>query len=116
MSNNSEKGKEPKLEVFLSRSVLLDAAGMAQCFEEGAPTVEARERLEKIRKELAKNFLTDVITECRSPAYVSDRIDEGHIALITKLVDSVTSEVGRALVGLTVLQLCVKSISAEQKH
>ena len=31
-----------------------------------------------------------------------------------KLIESVTSEVGRALVGLTILQLCIKSIEPEQ--
>ncbi|OQX14013.1 MAG: hypothetical protein BWK73_10625 [Thiothrix lacustris] len=42
------------------------------------------------------------------------KLDEQYQALLTKLADSVTSEVGRALVDLTVLQLTIKAISPEQ--
>lgn len=38
----------------------------------------------------------------------------GHEKVLTELVDSVTSEVGRAVVGLTFIQLAIKAICPEQ--
>ena len=41
-------------------------------------------------------------------------IDDKNMGLVKDLVESVTSEVGRALIGITVMQLCIKSICPEQ--
>ena len=41
-------------------------------------------------------------------------LNQTHKYILDRLVQSVTSEVGRALVGLSILQLCVKAIEPEQ--
>lgn len=103
----------PRLEVYLNRSVLVQDEGR-QTFKEGHPTGSAERRLAKIRKAFEKGFLDKLAGDCRSPDIEIGTIDEEAVQLLTQLVDSVTSEVGRAIVGLTVLQLAIKSICPEQ--
>ncbi len=103
----------PRLEVYLNRSVLVQGEGR-QTFKEGHPTSSAERRLAKIRKAFEKGFLDKLVGDCRSPDIEIGTIDEEAVQLLTQLVDSVTSEVGRAIVGLTVLQLAIKSICPEQ--
>lgn len=103
----------PRLEVYLNRSVLVQDEGR-QTFKEGQPTGSAERRLAKIRKAFEKGFLDKLVGDCRSPDIKIGTIDEEAVQLLTRLVDSVTSEVGRAIVGLTVLQLAIKSICPEQ--
>lgn len=103
----------PRLEVYLNRSVLVQDEGR-QTFKEGQPTNSAERRLAKIRKAFEKGFLDKLVSDCRAPDVEIGAIDEKSVQLLTQLVDSVTSEVGRAIVGLTVLQLAIKSICPDQ--
>ena len=103
----------PRLEIYLNHSVLVQAEGK-QRFEEGQPTNEAEQRLAKIRSALESGYLDKLVSECRSPDIKIDPLDEKAVQLLTQLVDSVTSEVGRGIVGLTVLQLAIKAICPEQ--
>ena len=114
MANEQKPEDKPRLEVYLRRSVLVHEDGDIHQFDEGNPTTTAKQRLEKIKHELREGFLTKIISACKEPGYAVDPLDEKHLELLTGLVDSVTSEVGRAIVGLTVLQLCVKAITPEQ--
>jgi hypothetical protein len=114
MAKKDEQEK-PRLEVYLQRSVLVQADGQSQEFREGLPTPRSQARLEKIRTALKKDFLVQIIEECRhNPAAAGEGIEPTILGTLTRLVDSVTSEVGRALVGLTVLQLTIKAIEPEQ--
>lgn len=112
----SEKKQKdvPRLEVYQQRSVLIYEDGDSIQFDEGKPTATAKHRLERIKQELSAGFLTNIISACKQPGYTSDTLDAKHLKLLSGLVDSVTSEVGRAIVGLTVLQFTVKAITPEQ--
>lgn len=103
----------PRLEVYLSHSVLVQEEGR-QTFKEGQLTTAAAKRLAKIRKALENGFLDKLAGDCQSPDIKIDGLDEESLRHLTQLVDSVTSEVGRAIVGLTVLQLAIKSICPDQ--
>ncbi len=103
----------PRLEVYLDCSVLVQDEG-SQTFKEGHPTVDAERRLAKIRSAFESGFLDKLVEDCRSPDIATGTIDEEAVQLLTQLVDSVTSEVGRAIVGLAVLQLAIKAICPEQ--
>jgi hypothetical protein len=103
----------PRLEVYLSHSVLVQEEGR-QTFKEGQLTTAAAKRLVKIRKALENGFLDKLVGDCRSPNIKIEGLDEEALRHLTQLVDSVTSEVGRAIVGLTVLQLAIKSICPDQ--
>jgi len=110
----SEKKELPRLEVYLKHSVLVSSIGTEEEFREGGPNSAAKKRLATIKDELGKGFLDKLIIECSRPDFSVSLISPEATSLLTKLVDSVTSEVGRALVGLMVIQLSVKAISPKQ--
>ncbi|HEX3720652.1 MAG TPA: hypothetical protein VH595_22100 [Verrucomicrobiae bacterium] len=106
--------KTPRLEVYLTQSVLFNCDKDPECFDEGNPSADAKLRLKRIKDGLEGGYLKKIIEASQSPTAGVDSLDLRHAELLSKLVDSVTSEVGRALVGLTVLQLCVKALVPEQ--
>ncbi|MFN6464151.1 MAG: hypothetical protein RMZ41_020380 [Nostoc sp. DedVER02] len=90
--------------------------GTIQYFQEGGMSQAAKIRYKKIAAELSGGYLERQILFCRD---FSSNLDfllliPAHKYLLDRLVQSVTSEVGRALVGLSILQLCVKAIDAQQ--
>ena len=105
---------QPRLEVYLNRSVLVERDGDERLFLEGTPTPEAKARLEKIKSELAGGFLKNTVTHCIDPTASMPVLKPAHEKILKDLVSSVTSEVGRAIIGLTILQLCVKAITPQQ--
>ena len=110
----AKKKIEPVLHVFEDKSVLYDSKGNASEFKEGKLSEEAKKRLAFIRGELGKGYLENLIGEAKKPDVIIEGLSKEQILTIEKLVVSVTSEVGRAIVGLSVLQLTIKSISSEQ--
>ncbi|MDH6059402.1 hypothetical protein NWP17_02945 [Chrysosporum bergii ANA360D] len=107
---------ELHLRVYANRSELILPDGTVQVFDEGGMSQAAKARYKKITGELANGYLETQILACRDD---SEHLDFSELTpvnkhLLDRLVQSVTSEVGRALVGLTILQLCVKSIEPEQ--
>ena len=107
--------KELCLKVFEDRSELI-SADKREVFLEGAPSTEAKERYKKIATALAEGHLEKVISRCvAEPQSLSiDKLDSAQTDLLDSLVAAMTSEQGRALIGLTVMQLCIKSIEPEQ--
>lgn len=107
---------ELHLRVFHNRSELVLADGTKQIFPEGAMNEAAKQRHQKIITELSNNYLEKQIIYCRDNADKIDflQINQNYIDKLKNLVDSVTSEVGRALIGLTVMQLSIKAIEPAQ--
>ena len=105
---------EPYLQVFRDRSILVYETGESQTFDEGKLSKAAQARLKQARKVLEAGFLPNLINECRKPDVQLDDLPSEHLNLLKTMVDSVTSEVGRAIIGLTVMQLCIKCIVPEQ--
>ncbi len=101
------------LKVFYNRSILLEEDGTETIFQEGKNSVEAVSRNRLIRDHLENGFLEKRIAACRKGKVINP-IDPIHTALLDRLVHSITSEVGRALIGLTILQCCIKAIAPEQ--
>lgn len=114
MPDEKKKSDVPRLEIYLNHSLLVQEDGKKEDFREGEPTEEAKRRLERVRKAFEEGFLARVVENCKHPDFKVDPLDPRIIALLERLVDSVTSEVGRAIVGLTVLQLAIKAIVPEQ--
>lgn len=109
-----DKKVSPRLEVYLKHSILVALDGTEEEFKEGNPSSSARQRLDTIRKTLADGFLDKIVEECSRPGFAVSPLGREATSLLTELVDSVTSEVGRAIVGLVVLQLTIKAICPEQ--
>jgi hypothetical protein len=107
---------EIHLRVYLNRSELILPDGTVQSFPEGGMNQATKIRYRKIAQELSNSYLEKQILYCRDQSSNIDfsQLTQAQRYLFDKLVQSITSEVGRALVGLTILQLCVKSIEPEQ--
>ncbi|MEH2326632.1 MAG: hypothetical protein V7K32_24330 [Nostoc sp.] len=107
---------ELHLRVYTNRSELVLPDGTIQYFQEGGMNQAAKIRYKKIAVELSTGYLERQILFCRDYSSNLDFLvlNQAHKYLLDRLVQSVTSEVGRALVGLSILQLCVKAIEPEQ--
>lgn len=107
---------ELHLRVYINRSELVLPDGTIQYFQEGGMSQAAKTRYKKIAVELSTGYLERQILFCRDYSSNLDflALNQVHKYLLDRLVQSVTSEVGRALVGLSILQLCVKAIEPNQ--
>ncbi len=105
---------EPVLHIYSDRSILVNEEGVEYRYDEGRTSDEAKKRLAKIKEALENGFLEKTIEECQNPEVKIENVTEEQVEVIESLVNSVTSEVGRAIVGLTILQLTVKSILPTQ--
>lgn len=108
------KKYEPVLYIYSDRSILVNEDGVEYRYDEGQTSDEAKKRLATIKDALEKGFLEKIIEECRNPEVKIEKLSKEQVEVIESLVNSVTSEVGRAIVGLTILQLTVKSILPKQ--
>ncbi len=87
-----------------------------ETFHEGLLSNEAKKRIKSIKEAFGNGFLDQLIASLidgKASADV-DKISSAALESVNGLVDSLTSEVGRALIGLSVMQLCIKSIEPEQ--
>ena len=109
-----KKEKKDYLVIESDKSTLYRDGQDPVIYEEGKLTNEANTRLANIRSELENGYLEKIIKYCKHPQVKINALPEEHMNLIDNLVNSVTSEVGRAIVGLTVLQLTLKSIDPNQ--
>jgi hypothetical protein len=103
------------LKVFVDKSELV-RNGDLSTFYEGDMSEEAKARYRTIEEKLESGYLEDLITSLRENPESGSvyELDVQHKDLIKRMVDSVTSEIGRAIIGLSILQLAVKSIVPEQ--
>ena len=106
-SENTEK----HLAVYEDRYELYQN-GETTIYYVGAQSKAARQRYALIRKRLKEGFLDDEIASI--PTKDFSGLSEENRALLKNMVAGITSEVGRALVGLACLQLAVKCITPEQ--
>ncbi len=91
----------------------MDKEGVKGVFPEGPPNEAALRRLKKIKSELKAGYLGRVIDDCRK-GQVGWDLTPLQERLFNELVSNITSEYGRAVVGLMMLQLCIKCIEPEQ--
>ncbi len=107
---------ELHLRVYRHRSELVRPDGGKDVFLEGAQSAGASVRQKAIVEVLKGGFLEAQIIMCRDQPgqLVSSQLSEAHRQLLDQVVEAVTSEVGRAIVGLLVLQLGIKAIAPQQ--
>lgn len=102
---------EEHLDVYNNRYELHQADGTT-VFYEGFQNTATQARYNTINSTLADGYLEGLIAGLQDCDY-SDLSDENK-RLLKNMVNGITSEAGRALVGLTFLQLTIKSITPEQ--
>lgn len=100
------------LDIYLDRSELHDS-GKKSVFSEGSQSAEASERFMVISQAMAGGFYDKLISD-PDMADEIDKLEKDQSSLIRSLVGEITSEVGRAIVGLTCLQLAIKTICPDQ--
>ena len=102
---------EKHLDVYENRYELhLD--GETTVFYQGFQNREAQERHSRIEAALSGGFLEEKLRSVSSVDFT--QLSEENQLLLRNVVNGITSEVGRALVGLTFLQLTIKSIAPDQ--
>lgn len=107
---------ERHLRVYENRSEYHVSTGEVEVFQEGAISNEAKGRIKLIKDMFGKGFLDDLIVGLKKgkmACNIEKVCPETQIHL-RQLVELVTSEVGRALVGLTVMQLSIKAMVPKQ--
>ena len=104
------------LRVFEDRSEYHSEGSAVETFEEGRITPSAKIRIRNVKQAFEDGFLVNIIQDVTKGTTQPDtgRISQAAQQSISGLVDSLTSEVGRALIGLSIMQLCIKSIEPEQ--
>lgn len=106
-----KKDKSLHLDVYPEYSELY-CNGRKTVFEEGFLSNAARRRYAIVTDALDNGFLEEMYRHCGDTD--TSRLGEEIKKQLQMLVDGVTSEVGRALVGLTFLLITVKSVVPEQ--
>ncbi|MFZ2411340.1 MAG: hypothetical protein WAW23_07205, partial [Candidatus Methanoperedens sp.] len=105
---------ESHLRVYKDRSELIVETGESITYIEGKPNVEAKKRNKKIKEVLDKGWFRNLVIETIDNPSEGIELEDYHRELITNLINAVTSEKGRALIGLSVLQMTIKAIAPEQ--
>jgi len=116
MKYSINENKERCLKVFEDRSEYNSLSGSIQEFKEGKLSKDSKIRIKSIKDAFEDGFLEKIILDLkdRKVKISIDAIKQDLIDNIRILVDSITSEVGRALVALSVMQLSIKSIAPQQ--
>ncbi|MFX0072915.1 MAG: hypothetical protein ACFFAO_17700, partial [Candidatus Hermodarchaeota archaeon] len=112
--------EEKVLKVYETRSEYVNEQGNTQIFEEGGMSKSTLSNYKKIVKKLRDDkYLENLIIELKEKPYIPDEneINDNFstaIEHIKNIVTSITSEKGRAIGGLLVLQLAIRSICPDQ--
>ena len=105
----------PHLRIYEDRSVLYEKNGKRlQVFREGGQSTDAKNRAEKIRKKFSEGFLGLAIKRCREGKAEFDKLSDQPKEILKGIIDAVTSEFGRGIVVLSILQMAIKAIEPDQ--
>ncbi len=107
---------EKHLRVYENRSEYYASSDDVKVFHEGIVSDEAKKRIKRIKESFQNGFLDNLITGLKKGEIVcnAEKVGEDTTNNLRQLVELVTSEVGRALTGLMVMQLSIKTIAPEQ--
>jgi hypothetical protein len=103
------------VELYEDRAVFVDQEGNRTVYREGTQSQAARDRYERIKSRLDDGWFEDFLDTVTDPSTEREIQLPGKIRnLIDEIVDSITSERGRAIAGLTVTQLVIKTLEPDQ--
>lgn len=106
-----KRDKEDHLDIYKDRCEL-HQGGETKIYYEGFQNQETQKRYAHIKAALEAEYLEGKMARLQEVDF--SQLDGKNQGLLRNIVNGVTSEVGRALVGLTFLQLTVKSIAPDQ--
>ena len=99
------------LDVYLDRYEL-HRNDVVTTYYGGFQNAATQQRYEKINTELSNGYLYKIMEKLPDVDFAE--LSEENKVLLRRLVNGITSEVGRALVGVAFLQLTIKSITPDQ--
>ncbi len=105
---------EEHLIVYQDRSKLHMPGLNDHVYQEGPQTADAKRRYQTIRASFEAGFLEDLIVEIKTTPISAPMLPTEILHLLEELVESVSSEKGRAIVALALMQACIKAICPEQ--
>lgn len=108
---NKKNMDNSHLDIYLDRYEL-HQNDVVTTYYEGFQNAATQQRYEKINTELSNGYLHNVMKKL--PDVDFTELSEKNKTLLKRLVNGITSEVGRALVGVAFLQLTIKSIAPDQ--
>lgn len=103
---------EIHIDIFNNRYEFYPKSSTKITFKQGKQSKEARLRFKEISDTLKADYLKNRLSRINLENF--SKLEDSEKNALTQLVDGITSEVGRALVGLTFLQLTIKSIKPIQ--
>jgi len=101
------------LKIFHDKSIYVSANNEVE-YIEGPQSEIAKHNHEKLKSILDNGWLDNIIRNSYLTSEENELIDDSFRKTIYRLIESITSEVGRAIVGLIILQLTIKSIAPKQ--
>lgn len=107
----SKNSDNSHLDIYLDRYEL-HQNDVVTTYYEGFQNAATQQRYEKINTALSNGYLYDVMKKL--PDVDFTELSGENKTLLKRLVNGITSEVGRALVGVAFLQLTIKSIATDQ--
>lgn len=107
---------EYHLRVYADRSELWLGLTLSEYFEEGSVSSAAKKRYKAIADALRSGYLADLISRCKEKpeTFSFTTVDEETRHQLESIANSMTSEKGRALVHILILQLAIKAIEPKQ--
>ncbi len=116
MMKYDSKYIEKHLRVFENRSEYVSDNGEVAVFPEGVISKDAKNRIKIIKDEFRNGYLEKLIIDLKHSKITIelDKVSRTAQENLRQLVELVTSEVGRVLIGLSVMQLSIKAISPQQ--
>ncbi len=102
---------EKHLDVYENRFELFQD-GESQVYYQGVQNEETKKRYNRINQALSNGYLEERYNSISEVDF--NALSEENKRLLRNMVDGITSEVGRSLVGLAFLQLTIKSIEPNQ--
>lgn len=87
--------------------------GAVTYFEEGRQSEDAKQRYALLGEEFKRGFLENTLERVKSKGFC-DGLNASSRALVENLVRGLTSNTGRALIAIGVMQLAIKAICPEQ--
>ena len=104
---------EPHMRVYRNRVVLVLEDGRELTFDQGPMSQDAQDRYKRIDTTLKDGWLEKTVGAAMSPA-AATTLSPDWVGTLERMAGAITSDSGRAMTAITVIQMAVKAIEPGQ--